>query len=54
MSLKRLNLESAVFRNPPLPKISTFSLGQKRCANFGKYACLGCAYYELAQYFSKQ
>ena len=24
------------FRNSPLPQISTFSLGQKRCAYYGK------------------
>ena len=33
MSLKRLNVEKNTgylfFRNPPLPQISTFSLGQK-------------------------
>ena len=28
-----------IFRNPPLPQISTFSLGQK-----------GCAYYEKSAY----
>ena len=33
------------FQNPPLPKISTFSLGKKGCASYRK-----CAYYEWGQY----
>ena len=33
------------FRNPPLPQVSTFSLGQKACAYYGK-----SAYYEWAKY----
>ena len=41
------------FRNPPLPKISTFQLGQKRCAHYGKCAYYGCAYYEWGDYFNK-
>ena len=45
---KRLNVEKnkgyLFFRNP-LPKISTFLLGQKGCAYYGK-----SAYYEWAQY----
>ena len=48
MSLKRLNVDKNTgylfFRNPPLPQISTFLLGQKRCAYYGK-----SAYYEWAQ-----
>ena len=55
MSLKRLNVEKNTgflfFRNPPLPQISTFSLGQKGCAYYEESAYLGCAYYEDAQYF---
>ena len=47
MSLKRLNVEenkgSLLFRNPPLPKISTFSFGQKECAYYGKSAYYECA-----------
>ena len=54
MSLKRLNVEKNTgflfFRNPPLPQISTFSLGQKGCAYYEESAYLGCAYYEDAQY----
>ena len=54
MSLKRLNVEKYTghlfFRNPPLPKISTFLLGQTGCAYFGKSAYYGCAYYEWGQY----
>ena len=42
MSLKRLNTEKNTgylfFRNPPLSQISTFSLGQKECAYYGKSA----------------
>ena len=38
MCLKRLNNEKNTgylfFRNPLLLQISTFSLGQKRCANY--------------------
>ena len=53
MSLKRLNVEKNTgylfFRNPPLTKISTFSLGQKRCAYCGKSAYYECAYFEWAQ-----
>ena len=49
MRLKRLNVEKNTgylfFRNPPFPQISTFSLGQKGCAYYGK-----SAYYEWAQY----
>ena len=37
-------------RNPPLPQISTFSLGQKGCAFYGKSAHYECAYYESVQY----
>ena len=38
-----------MFRNPPLPQISTFSLSQKGCAYYGK-----SAYYEWTQWkFSK-
>ena len=52
MSLKRLNVAKNTgylfFRNPPLPQISTFSLG---CAYYGKSAYYECAYYEWAQYF---
>ena len=33
------------FRNPPLHKITTFSLGQKGCASYG------CAYYKWGQYY---
>ena len=33
-----------LFRNPPLPQISTFSSGQKRCAYYEESANLGCAY----------
>ena len=36
---------SVDFRNPPLPQIRTFSLGQKVRAYYGK-----SAYYESAQY----
>ena len=46
----RLNVDKTgylFFRNPPLPKISTFSLGQKGCAYYGK-----CAYYEWGQYIT--
>ena len=54
MSLKRLNFEKNTgrlfFRNPPLPQISTFSLGQKGCACYEESAYLGCAYYEDPQY----
>ena len=54
MSLKRLNVEKNTgylfFRNPPLPQISTFSLGQKGCAYYEESAYLGCAYYEDVQY----
>ena len=38
------NNEKWFLRNPTLPKISTFWLGQKGCAYFG------CAYYEWGQY----
>ena len=55
MSLKRLNLEKNTgylfFRNPPLPQISTFSLGQKGCAYCEKSAYYECAFYKRAQYF---
>ena len=34
------------FRNPPLPKIVTFSLGQKGSHYLGKYHYLGRHYYE--------
>ena len=49
MSRKRVNVEKKrlfIFRNPPLPQIRTFSLGQKRCAYYGKTADYECAYYE--------
>ena len=53
MSLKRLNVEKNTgylfIRNPLLPQISTFSLGQKRCAYYGKSAYQEYAYYEWAQ-----
>ena len=60
MSLKRLNVEKNLFllgfflsflffRNPPLPQISTISLGPKWCAYYGKRAYYECAYYEWAQ-----
>ena len=49
MSNKRLNVEKIqaifFFRNPPLPQISRFSLGQKGCAYYEK-----SAFYEWAQY----
>ena len=49
MSRKRLNLEIntgyLLFRDPPLPQISTFSLEQKGCAYYEK-----SAYSEWAQY----
>ena len=49
MTLKRLNVEKNTdflfFRNPPLPIISTLTLGQKGCAYYGN-----CAYYELEKY----
>ena len=49
MSLRRLNVESiqAIYfiRNHSLSQISTFSLGQKGCAYYGK-----SAYYEWAPY----
>ena len=45
MSLKRLNFEKnagfLLFKNPPFPNISLFSLGQKECAYFGKFAYFG-------------
>ena len=54
MSRKRLNVEKNTgylfFRNPPLPLISTLSLGQKGCAYYGESAYYECAYYEWAQY----
>ena len=54
MSLKRLKVEKNAgflfFRNPVLPQISTFSLGQKGRAYYGKSAQYQCAYYEQAQY----
>ena len=54
MSLIRLNAEKNTgylfFRNPPLPKISTFSSGQKGCAYYGKSAYYEGTYYEWAQY----
>ena len=50
MSRKRLNVAKNTgylfFRNPPLPQISSFSLGRKGCAYYQK-----SAYYECAQYF---
>ena len=56
MSLRRLNVEKKyrlfIFPNSPLPRISTFSLGQKGCAYNEENAYLGCAYYESAQYIS--
>ena len=49
--IQSLNVEKNTgylfFRNPPLPKVSAFSLGQKGCAYFGKCAYFECAYYEL-------
>ena len=52
MSFKQLNVEKNTgylfFRNPPLPQISTFSLGQKGCAYYEK-----SAYNEWAQYINK-
>ena len=46
--VKRLNVQKNTgylfFQNPPVLKISTFSLGQKGCAYYD------CAYYERAQY----
>ena len=54
MSLKRLNFEKKsgylIFRNPPLLQISTFSLGQRGCANYEKSAYYEYAYYESAKY----
>ena len=54
MSLNRLSVEKNTgylfFRNPPLPKISTFSSRQKGCAYFWKCANCECANYELRQY----
>ena len=41
-----------IFVNPPLPQISTFSLGQKACAYYEKSAYYECAYYKWAQYES--
>ena len=34
-------------------RISTFSLGQKGCACYGKTAYNECAYYELAQFYNR-
>ena len=49
MRLKRLNVEKNTgylfYKNPPLPQISAFSLGQKGCAYYGK-----SAYYECVEY----
>ena len=56
MSLKRLNgekIQTLFFRNPPLPQISTFWLGQKGCAYYEERAYLGCAYSEDGQYLIK-
>ena len=39
-----------IFRTPARSQISTFSLGQKGCAYYGKSAFYDCAYYEWAQY----
>ena len=38
------------FRNPPVAKIVTFSLRQKRCHYFEKCHYFGCHYFEWAQY----
>ena len=51
-SLTRLNdkkYKLFIFRNPPLPQINTFSLGQKECAYYGKSAYYEYAYHEWAQ-----
>ena len=51
--VKRLNVEKNTgylfLQNPPLPQISTFSVGQKGCAYYQKSAYYECAHYEWAQ-----
>ena len=45
MSLKRLKFEKKYrLYFFPLPQISSFSLGQKECANYEKIAYYECAY----------
>ena len=51
---RKQNTGDLFFRNPPIPQISTFSLGQKGCAYYGKSAYFECAYYELVQYTERE
>ena len=44
------NVDYLFFRNPPLPKIVTPSLGQKSFDYFGKCDYFGCCYHGWGQY----